>query len=124
MDHLGASLSVIALIVLLSSSAVNGGIISLLQNNVLGAPLFHKQQSWPFDPDEASRRAPEFIALHGYKSDRLIERIGLGLDGRQEQRRQKQVERDILYTQQRQQFEQSQNNVPYYQPQYTAPRQL
>ncbi|XP_025193884.1 uncharacterized protein LOC112593615 [Melanaphis sacchari] len=82
--------------------AVHGGIIGLIQNNVLGAADFHRQQSWPFDPNVSGRRAHEFIALHGDKSERLIERIGLGVDGRQEERREQQAIRDILYEQQQQ----------------------
>jgi hypothetical protein len=85
------------------ATQARGGIISLIQNNVLGSAVFHRQQSWPFDPAVSARRAPEFIALHGDKSDKLIERIGLGLDGRQQERRQQQLTRDYLYDQQQQQ---------------------
>ncbi|XP_050055063.1 uncharacterized protein LOC114127602 isoform X1 [Aphis gossypii] len=87
-------------VMLHTAPAVHGGIIGLIQNNVLGTADFHRQQSWPFDPNVSGRRAHEFIALHGDKSERLIERIGLGIDGRQEERREQQMVRDILYEQQ------------------------
>lgn len=93
----------------MQSSGARGGLISLIQNNVLGSAEFHKQQSWPFDPAVSARRAPEFIALHGDKSEKLIERIGLGLDGRQMERRQQQLTRDYLYDRQQQQV--GQKNV-------------
>jgi len=86
---------------LLQAPAVHAGIIGLIQNNVLGSAEFHRQQSWPFDPNVSARRTHEFVALHGDKSERLIERIGLGQDGRQEERREQQAVRDILYDQQR-----------------------
>ncbi|NP_001156457.1 uncharacterized protein LOC100163990 precursor [Acyrthosiphon pisum] len=89
-----------AVAVLLQAPAVHAGIIGLIQNNVLGSAQFHRQQSWPFDPDVSARRTHEFVALHGDKSERLIERIGLGLDGRQHERREQQAVRDILYDRQ------------------------
>lgn len=95
-----------AVAVLLQASAVHAGIISIFQNNVLGSAQFHRQQSWPFDPDVSARRTHEFVALHGDKSEKLIERIGLGLDGRQYERREQQAVRDILYDQQQRNDEQ------------------
>jgi len=86
--------------VLHTAPAVRGGIIGLIQNNVLGTADFHRQQSWPFDPNVGGRRAREFIGLHGDKSERLIERIGLGINGRQDERREQQAVRDILYERQ------------------------
>lgn len=82
---------------------VQAGLIGIVQNNVLGSAEFHRQQSWPFDPDAGGRRAAEFIALHGDKSERLIERVGLGLDGRQDERREQQTVRDYLYDQRQRQ---------------------
>jgi len=90
----------------------HGGLIGIIQNNVLGSSEFHKQQSWPFDPYVAARRAPEFIALHGDKSEKLIERIGLGLDGRQNERRAQQTIRDFEYDQWKQQQQQQQQKFP------------
>ncbi|XP_022167695.1 uncharacterized protein LOC111031886 [Myzus persicae] len=84
----------------LQAPTTQAGIIAILQNNVLGTAQFHRQQSWPFDPDVSARRTHEFVALHGDKSEWLIERIGLGLDGRQHERREQQAVRDILYEQQ------------------------
>lgn len=98
------------LLVVLQAPSANcaGFLIGLIQNNVLGAPELHRQQSWPFDPSVSARRAPEFIALHGDKSEKLIERIGLGNDGRQNERREQQAIRDLMYEQQQRQFSQSQ----------------
>ncbi|XP_060878962.1 uncharacterized protein LOC132951209 [Metopolophium dirhodum] len=89
-----------AAVLLQQAPAVHAGIIGLIQNNVLGSAQFHRQQSWPFDPNVSARRTHEFVALHGDKSERLIERIGLGLDGRQQERREQQAVRDILYDRQ------------------------
>ncbi|XP_060834313.1 uncharacterized protein LOC132917547 [Rhopalosiphum padi] len=114
-------LTTFAAAVMLQAPAVHGGIIGLIQNNVLGTAAFHRQQSWPFDPNVSARRAPEFIALHGDKSERLIERIGLGIDGRQQERREQQMVRDILYDQQQQQ--QRDNNVPVSGYQYVRSQQ-
>lgn len=86
-------------VTLQAPAAVRGGLVGLIQNNVLGSAQFHKQQAWPFDPDVSARRAPEFIALHGDKSEKLIERIGLGMDGRHDERREQQMIRDYLYDQ-------------------------
>ncbi|CAI6346478.1 unnamed protein product [Macrosiphum euphorbiae] len=95
-----------AIAMLLQAPAAHAGIVGLIQNNVLGSAQFHKQQSWPFDPDVSARRTHEFVALHGDKSERLIERIGLGLDGRQDERREQQAVRDILYDRQQRYGEQ------------------
>lgn len=85
-----------------------GGLIGIIQKNVLGFPEFHKQQLWQFDPSVSARRAHEFYALHGFRSEKLIERIGLGIDGRQDERREQQIARDFLYDQQQKQQEQEQ----------------
>lgn len=95
---------------MLTAPVARAGLIGIIQKNVLGTAQFHKQQSWPFDPSVSARRAPEFIALHGDKSEKLIERIGLGLDGRQNERREQQIVRDILYDQQQQRIEEQQRN--------------
>lgn len=109
---------------LLQAPTVHAGIISLIQNNVLGTAEFHRQQSWPFDPNVSARRTHEFVALHGDKSERLIERIGLGLDGRQQERREQQVVRDILYDrQQRNEPAASGAGAGYLQQQFQQPFQ-
>ncbi|XP_050539791.1 uncharacterized protein LOC126904640 [Daktulosphaira vitifoliae] len=123
MQFVKGSLCLIILIVVVgyTPAIYGGGIVTVLKDNILGSPEFHKKQSWSFDPDVSKRRAPEFIALHGFQSERLIERIGLGIDGRQDERRKQQVVRDYVYNQQRAQYP---LNSVYYQPQYTAPRQI
>ncbi|XP_015372192.1 PREDICTED: uncharacterized protein LOC107167582 [Diuraphis noxia] len=108
---------------LLQAPAVQAGIISLIQNNVLGTAEFHRQQSWPFDPNVSARRTHEFVALHGDKSERLIERIGLGLDGRQHERREQQVVRDILYDRQQRNEPASGAGAGYHQQQFQQPFQ-
>ncbi|VVC42066.1 Hypothetical protein CINCED_3A012723 [Cinara cedri] len=106
-------LAALVVMAILQISEVSGGLISLIQNNALGRPDYYKTQSWPFDPDVSARRAPEFIALHGNKSEKLIERIGLGVNGRQYEHREQQLVRDFMFDKQQQQQQQqsSQNFV-------------
>lgn len=101
-------LQITVMVLMHHAPGARGGLIGILQKNVLGYPEFHKQQSWQFDPSVSARRAPEFIALHGFRSEKLIERIGLGMDGRQNERREQQMVRDFLYDQQQRQQEQQQ----------------
>ncbi|XP_059612644.1 uncharacterized protein LOC132259115 [Phlebotomus argentipes] len=58
----------------------------LIQDNVAGAPIIHKQQEFDFDPDVSVKRRQQFYDLHGYRADKLIERLGLGIDGKAEER--------------------------------------
>ncbi|KAK3932585.1 85 kDa surface antigen [Frankliniella fusca] len=79
-----------------AAAAPRGLIYTLLRDNVAGAPVTHIKQSWPFDPHVALRRRAEFEQLHGYRGYALVERSGLGEDGRQEERRQQQRARDLV----------------------------
>lgn len=71
-----------------------GPIRGFVQTNLVGLPVLHEQQYWSFDPDIALRRRKQFIELHGDKGARLIERLGLGIDGYGEERLVKQRARD------------------------------
>lgn len=70
-------------------------ITTLLRDNVAGHPLVHQTQKWPFHPDDGTRRNPEFEALNGHHAYYLIERFGLGTDGRQAERKYQQTIRDL-----------------------------
>ncbi|XP_041971860.1 uncharacterized protein LOC121727881 [Aricia agestis] len=65
-----------------------------IQTNFVGFPVAHAQQTWIFDPEVALRRKKQFIELHGDKGEKLIERLGLGIDGFEEERLARQRERD------------------------------
>ncbi|CAG9122316.1 unnamed protein product [Plutella xylostella] len=71
-----------------------GPVKSFIQTNLVGLPVLHDKQSWSFDPDVSLRRRKQFIDLHGDKGERLIERLGLGIDGYSEERLQRQRQRD------------------------------
>ncbi|XP_012157810.1 uncharacterized protein LOC101456629 [Ceratitis capitata] len=66
-----------------------------LQNNVAGEPITHVRTEWDFDPEVSQKRRVLFYETHGYRAAKFIERIGLGLDGREEERRAAQQVRDI-----------------------------
>ncbi|XP_057663911.1 uncharacterized protein LOC130898546 [Diorhabda carinulata] len=53
----------------------------LVQFNVAGHPVLHKDQMWPFDPDVGIRRSRQYTELNGYLGEKAIERLGLGIDG-------------------------------------------
>lgn len=71
-----------------------GPIRGFIQTNIVGLPVIHDQQTWIFDPDVAMKRRRQFIELHGDKGERLIERLGLGIDGNEDERLKQQRERD------------------------------
>ncbi|CAH0774714.1 unnamed protein product [Bemisia tabaci] len=85
------------LVVLLLGGVMCGidSVVFKLRDAIAGSNDYHKKQKWEFDPNVAARRRPEFEALHGHHSEILIEKFGLGKDGRMEQRRQEQAIRDI-----------------------------
>lgn len=76
------------------SSAAVQIITGLIQKNVLGLPMLHENQNWPFDPEAGARNAVEYQKTNGVLGEKLIERIGLGNDGQQERRLQEQRKRD------------------------------
>ncbi|KPJ18488.1 hypothetical protein RR48_01648 [Papilio machaon] len=71
-----------------------GPIGSFIRTNLVGHPVIHEEQSWIFDPEVAVRRRKQFIELNGDKGEKLIERLGLGIDGYDEERLKIQRARD------------------------------
>lgn len=71
-----------------------GPIGAFIQTNLVGFPVLHEPQKWVFDPDIALRRRKEFIRENGDKAEKLIEKFGLGIDDRQEERLMSQRARD------------------------------
>ncbi|CAH0403316.1 unnamed protein product [Chilo suppressalis] len=71
-----------------------GPLVNLIRTNFVGWPVIHDKQIWIFDPDVALRRRKQFVELHGDKGERLIERLGLGIDGRADELLVKQRQRD------------------------------
>ncbi|KAJ2937796.1 hypothetical protein O0L34_g18576 [Tuta absoluta] len=71
-----------------------GPISSFVRTNLIGFPVIHDKQTWIFDPDVSLKRRRAFIELHGDKGERLIERLGLGIDGNDEERLKEQQIRD------------------------------
>ncbi|XP_030560312.1 uncharacterized protein LOC115762288 [Drosophila novamexicana] len=86
-------------LLLLCSQPADGFILRLisetLQNNVAGEPITHVRTDWNFDPEAAKKARSIYYEKNGYRSAKFIERIGVGLDGRHEERRQAQEERDL-----------------------------
>lgn len=73
-----------------------GLIYTLLRDNVAGAPVTHQKQTWSFDPSVGLRRRVEYERLNGYRGAALVERSGLGEDGRMDERRLQQIVRDTV----------------------------
>ncbi|CAH0715070.1 unnamed protein product, partial [Brenthis ino] len=71
-----------------------GPIESFIQTNLVGFPVIHETRPWIFDPDISLRRRKQFIELHGDKGEKLIERLGLGIDGYADERLKLQRQRD------------------------------
>lgn len=61
---------------------------------MIGLPVIHNVETWIFEPDVAQRRKKQFIELHGDKAEKLIERLGLGIDGKADERLVQQRQRD------------------------------
>ncbi|GJQ66563.1 hypothetical protein Trydic_g4544 [Trypoxylus dichotomus] len=66
----------------------------LIQYNVVGLPVLHKTTSWEFDPDVGKRRSRQYQELNGHLGEKAIERLGLGIDGRDLERLEQQRKRD------------------------------
>nr|XP_004923471.1 uncharacterized protein LOC101737849 [Bombyx mori] len=75
-------------------TAQTGLIGSFVRTNLIGYPVIHDKAVWKFDPDVAKKRREQFIELHGDKGERLIERLGLGIDGDSGRRLEDQRKRD------------------------------
>lgn len=81
-----------------NSHAVVKLIATVIRDNVNGNPIIHQTQQWPFHPEDGLKRNPEFEALHGHRAYYLIERLGLGQDGHQAERKYEQMIRDLGVT--------------------------
>lgn len=66
----------------------------LVQFNLAGHPVLHKEQSWPFDPEIGARRARQYQEINGVHGEKAIELLGLGIDGLDRERLAKQRARD------------------------------
>lgn len=53
-----------------------------------------QEQSWPIDPEAGLRRRKDYVEQNGLYGYKHVERIGLGEDGRTEERRIQQRIRD------------------------------
>ncbi|KAH8279162.1 hypothetical protein KR026_002884 [Drosophila bipectinata] len=87
------------LVILLQASQPTDGFIlrfitETLQNNVAGEPILHETTQWNFDPEAAKKARALYYEKNGFRSAKFIERLGVGLDGRHEERRQEQIARD------------------------------
>lgn len=81
---------------LISHTVGQVGILrDLIQYNLAGHPVLHKDQSWPFDPDIGKRRSRQYQELNGIYGEKAIERLGLGIDGYDRERLEKQRARDV-----------------------------
>ncbi|XP_005179036.1 uncharacterized protein LOC101896214 [Musca domestica] len=70
-------------------------ISDLLSNNVAGAPVLHERTDWNFDPEAARNSRAIYYETHGFRGEKFIERIGVGEDGKQDERRAEQQQRDF-----------------------------
>lgn len=66
----------------------------LLQRNVVGIPILHKDTQWLFDPDVGIKRSRQYQELNGVLGEKAIERLGLGIDGNDLERLEQQRIRD------------------------------
>uniref|UniRef100_A0A6P7FYR9 Uncharacterized protein LOC114332379 n=1 Tax=Diabrotica virgifera virgifera TaxID=50390 RepID=A0A6P7FYR9_DIAVI len=75
--------SVITVLLFLSTSYAQVANLfkDLIQFNLAGHPVLHKDQLWPFDPDVGKRRSRQYQELNGHFGEKAIERLGLGIDG-------------------------------------------
>lgn len=62
--------------------------------NAVGTPEVHQRQQWVFDPDAGRRRSVQYQQINGRLGELAIERLGLGIDGRESERIQQQRLRD------------------------------
>lgn len=83
------------MVVVEEADAIVKLLTTLIRDNVAGQPVIHQTQYWPFDPNEGPKRSVQFEAHNGRRSYYLIERLGLGNDGRQDERKYQQMIRDL-----------------------------
>ncbi|XP_055855217.1 uncharacterized protein LOC129918617 [Episyrphus balteatus] len=78
-----------------SEAVVYRLITETLQNNIAGEPITHERTNWDFNPDISKARRGLFYEKHGFRASKFIESLGIGIDGREQERRQEQQIRDI-----------------------------
>ncbi|KAB0803885.1 hypothetical protein PPYR_00855 [Photinus pyralis] len=71
----------------------------LLQFNVAGHPVVHKDVEYLFDPNIGVERSRFYQEVNGVYGEKAIERLGLGIDGKENERLQQQKIRDIYLEQ-------------------------
>lgn len=69
-------------------------VTNLIQNNLLGAPVVHEITKWDFDPEVAIKRREVFQHIYGFRGEKLIEKMGVGIDGHHNERLAQQRARD------------------------------
>lgn len=67
---------------------------TLIQDNLAGPTVIHQKTEWEFDPDIALKRRELFQRVNGFRGEKLIERLGLGVDGNHDARLAEQQKRD------------------------------
>lgn len=79
---------------LVTNSCALTVIRDLIQFNLVGHPVIHKTVDYVFDPDVGKRRSRQYRELNGFHGEKAIERLGLGIDGRDLERLEQQRKRD------------------------------
>ncbi|XP_970740.2 uncharacterized protein LOC659330 [Tribolium castaneum] len=88
-------IKILVLLSLVSYSVCSVKIVKdIVQFNVAGHPVLHKETEWDFDPDVAIRRSRQYQELNGRYGAKAIERLGLGIDGYDRERLAQQRLRD------------------------------
>lgn len=64
-----------------------------------GHPILHKESQWDFDPEIGKRRSRQYQELNGKMGEKAIERLGLGIDGYDQERLAHQRARDVGHLQ-------------------------
>lgn len=89
--------TVLIFVLLGNLNKVNGQIEAIrdfIQINIAGVPSLHNPTQWDFDPDISLKRRALFEEVNGVKAEKLIERLGVGMDGKEFERREQQNIRD------------------------------
>ncbi|XP_058459950.1 uncharacterized protein LOC131435773 isoform X2 [Malaya genurostris] len=98
MNKFVITISVILVLSSISMPPVEATVVrffsELLQNNIAGIPLIHKTEEFDFDPEISKKRRELYYEQHGYRGEKAIERVGLGIDGKHRERLEHQKQRD------------------------------
>jgi hypothetical protein len=77
----------VLLLGLISSSVCTVKVVKdLIQFNLAGHPVLHKESTWDFDPEVGARRSRQYQEINGRLGEKAIERLGLGIDGYDKER--------------------------------------